>query len=128
MTDTIKATSITVTATASTSVPNGSPTRWATISAWCTAANTVAISTMPQAASTGLFNPNRTVAATQATAATGAAQVQAPAKVLLMPSAVAGELGLERLQLGFERGQVRAEVGRLQGPAQCPAARAELGA
>jgi hypothetical protein len=34
MTETISATSITVTATASTSVPNGSPTRCATISAW----------------------------------------------------------------------------------------------
>jgi hypothetical protein len=32
--DTIRATSITVTATARTSVPNGSPTRWATTSAW----------------------------------------------------------------------------------------------
>ena len=37
---TINATSITVTATARTSDPNGSPTRWATTSAWCTAAST----------------------------------------------------------------------------------------
>src|SRR5215813_1449676 len=37
---TIRATSITVTATASTSDPNGSPTRCATTSAWCTAAST----------------------------------------------------------------------------------------
>jgi len=40
MTDTISATSITVTAIASTSVPNGSPTLWATTSAWWTAENT----------------------------------------------------------------------------------------
>jgi hypothetical protein len=38
--DTISATSITVMATASTSVPKGSPMRWATTSAWCTAAST----------------------------------------------------------------------------------------
>lgn len=37
---TISATSMTVTATASTSDPNGSPTRCATTSAWCTAAST----------------------------------------------------------------------------------------
>src|SRR5439155_21877583 len=39
MTETISATSITVTATAKTSVPNGSPVRCATTSAWYTAAN-----------------------------------------------------------------------------------------
>ena len=37
---TISATSMTVTATARISEPNGSPTRWATTSAWCTAAST----------------------------------------------------------------------------------------
>ncbi len=37
---TIKATSMTVTATASTSEPNGSPIRCATTSAWCTAVDT----------------------------------------------------------------------------------------
>src|SRR5262245_1281979 len=37
---TMSATSITVTAPASTSDPNGSPTRCATTSAWCTAAST----------------------------------------------------------------------------------------
>ena len=36
----IRASSITVTAAASTNDPNGSPTRCATTSAWCTAANT----------------------------------------------------------------------------------------
>src|SRR5215207_3694606 len=39
---TINATSMTVTATARTSDPNGSPTRWATISAWVTADKTAA--------------------------------------------------------------------------------------
>ena len=37
---TISATSMTVTASARISVPNGSPTRWATTSAWWTAAIT----------------------------------------------------------------------------------------
>ena len=41
----ISATSITVTATASTSDPKGSPTRWATTSAWCTADSTAAART-----------------------------------------------------------------------------------
>ena len=40
ITETISATSITVMASASTSVPKGSPTRWATTSAWCTEATT----------------------------------------------------------------------------------------
>jgi len=47
MTETINAVSITVTAKASTSVPNGSPVRCATTSAWYTAANTVQIRTTP---------------------------------------------------------------------------------
>src|SRR4051812_4036052 len=55
MTDTISAVSITVTASARTSVPNGSPTRWAITSAWCTAANTVAIRTAPASANTRLL-------------------------------------------------------------------------
>src|SRR5262249_53502151 len=50
MTETISATSMTVTATARISVPNGSPVRWATTSAWYTAAKTVAIRTAPAAA------------------------------------------------------------------------------
>jgi hypothetical protein len=49
---TIRATSMTVTATASTSEPNGSPTRWATTSAWCTAASTEAASSTPTTTST----------------------------------------------------------------------------
>src|SRR5215212_4492071 len=42
---TISATSITVTATARTKDPNGSPTRCATTSAWCTADSTAPAST-----------------------------------------------------------------------------------
>ena len=49
MTETISATSMTVTATARTSVPNGSPIRCATTSAWYTAANTAAMSAAPAA-------------------------------------------------------------------------------
>ena len=44
---TISATSITVTATASTSEPNGSPTRCATTSAWWTAASTATARNAP---------------------------------------------------------------------------------
>ena len=41
----INATSMMVTATARTSEPKGSPTRWATTSAWCTAARIAAART-----------------------------------------------------------------------------------
>src|SRR5918996_6470633 len=49
---TINATSITVTATARTSEPNGSPARCATTSAWCTAARTPAARKAPTTTST----------------------------------------------------------------------------
>src|SRR5215468_3316074 len=76
MTEMISATSITVTATASTSVPNGSPVRCATTSAWYTAANTVAISTTPAAAAmTPLSVPAK--AATTRTTQAKAGQNQA---------------------------------------------------
>jgi hypothetical protein len=61
MTDTIKATSITVTATARTSVPNGSPVRCATTSAWYTAAKTVAIRTVPAAVAMRALSPAKGV-------------------------------------------------------------------
>jgi len=51
---TIRETSMTVTAAASTTDPNGSPTRWATTSAWCTAASTAPVrNAASSAASTG---------------------------------------------------------------------------
>src|SRR5215472_8445961 len=50
MTETIRATSMIVTATARTSVPNGSPVRCATTSAWYTAAKTARINATPAAA------------------------------------------------------------------------------
>ncbi len=53
---TISATSMTVTATAKRSDPNGSPTLWATTSAWCTAASTAPIR---NAAMTGTSGPAR---------------------------------------------------------------------
>ena len=53
ITDTISATSMTVTATASTSVPNGSPIRCAMSSAWWTAAKTAAMSARPLSAEMG---------------------------------------------------------------------------
>ena len=59
---TISPTSMTVTATASTSEPNGSPTRWATTSAWWTAASTEPASSRPTSTSTtvpGLRAPER---------------------------------------------------------------------
>ena len=61
--DTISATSITVTARASTKVPNGSPTRCAMNSAWCTAAITAPTSaialTAPGAIACGSANRQR---------------------------------------------------------------------
>src|SRR5579859_6873306 len=76
ITETISATSITVTATASTSVPNGSPTRCATTSAWCTAVNTAAHSATPISASSNPL-PGKAYAMPSTIHATkGAAMVQ----------------------------------------------------
>ena len=77
---TMSATSITVTATASTSDPNGSPTRWATTSAWWTAASTAPISTTATRASTrssGL-RPHVTTRARKAASGTTTVQPSRP--------------------------------------------------
>ena len=72
----MSATSMTVTATASTSDPNGSPTRWATTSAWCTAASTAPASTTATR-STGTSDRSRPhVSASATSATTGTAVVQ----------------------------------------------------
>src|SRR4051812_17033321 len=73
---TIKAPSITVTATASTSEPNGSPTRWATTSAWWTALSTAAARNAPAITRTivpGLL-PQVAAVSTAATAGTTVVQ------------------------------------------------------
>ena len=71
---TIRPTSMTVTATASSKEPNGSPTRWATTSAWWTALTTAAANT--RATSTTTTVPRlRPQVRTNATAATGGAMV-----------------------------------------------------
>ena len=73
---TISATSMIVTATASTSEPNGSPTRWATTSAWWTAASTDAARNAPTSTSTSPGGLLPHVAASTTTASTGTAVVQ----------------------------------------------------
>lgn len=73
---TISATSITVTATASTSDPNGSPTRCAITSAWCTAASTAPASSSATMI-TGISGSSRPHARASASmASTGTAMVQ----------------------------------------------------
>src|SRR5215218_6477786 len=69
MSVTMSATSMIVTATASTSEPNGSPTRWATTSAWWTAASTAAARTTATRATTGAggFRPQVRASTTRAT-------------------------------------------------------------
>src|SRR5262245_26749083 len=68
ITETRSDSSMTVTATARTSGPNGSPMRCATTSAWYTAANTVAITTAPATAVTRLdATKNVSASTTQAT-------------------------------------------------------------
>ena len=73
---TISPTSMTVTATASTSEPNGSPTRWATTSAWWTAASTAPARTIPTSASTTPGGLLPQVAARTTRASSGTATVQ----------------------------------------------------
>ena len=87
MTETISATSITVTATAKTSVPNGSPVRCATTSAWYTAANTVGIRAAPETAAIRPPPPEKGVTSRTIQAAVGHAQVHQGVRVfaLAMP-------------------------------------------
>src|SRR5689334_7402268 len=75
ITETISATSMTVTATASTSVPNGSPMRCATTSAWWTAANTVATSAKASIAATKPAAPAMALTAIMSHAMSGQTQV-----------------------------------------------------
>ncbi|MCY1230416.1 hypothetical protein D9M68_585870 [compost metagenome] len=77
ITETISATSITVTAIASTSVPNGSPTLCATTSAWCTAANTAPASATATSAISQPWPGISQASASVAAAAAGAPTVQA---------------------------------------------------
>jgi hypothetical protein len=75
----ISATSMTVTATARTRDPNGSPTRWATTSAWCTAASTaVASSTATRVRPTAPgWRPQVTASASSATGGATSVQLRA---------------------------------------------------
>ena len=85
ITETISATSMTVTATASTSVPNGSPVRCATTSAWWTAANTVATSAAAAAAARKPTTGANGVTARIAQAAAGNAHAHHGVRVAAMP-------------------------------------------
>lgn len=69
---TMRATSMTVTATARTSEPNGSPTRWAMTSAWCTAARTAPArqSATTATANAGSSRPQLKTSASAATTGT----------------------------------------------------------
>lgn len=68
---TMSATSMTVTAMARTREPKGSPTRWATTSAWCTAARTEAARTIVSSATTAPGSERPQVRASSTTAITG---------------------------------------------------------
>jgi hypothetical protein len=79
--ETISATSITVTASARISVPKGSPTRCATTSAWCTAASTLA--NRPKVMSSAYQPPAPSrLPARISQPAIGAARVQAGMKLI----------------------------------------------
>ena len=72
---TIRATSMIVTATARTREPNGSPTRWATTSAWCTAASTAPARTRVTSTTTAPGRSRPQVNTSRTTASTGTADV-----------------------------------------------------
>ena len=76
MSVTMSPTSITVTATARTSDPSGSPTRAATISAWWTAASTAAASTSATRTTTGVGRNRPQVSARRTTPSAGTVAVQ----------------------------------------------------
>lgn len=83
--ETMSATSITVIANASIKVLNGSPTLWATTSAWCTAANTV-------------VNNSTTKAGTQ---------MPLGRPELLAPKAIAPVMGTAMTHLGRDSRSIR---------------------
>jgi hypothetical protein len=68
--------SITVTATASTSVPKGSPTRWATTSAWWTEAITPATRAMAQSTPRSTPAPSARATTRRTSAIAGTIQLQ----------------------------------------------------
>ena len=67
---------MTVIATASTNVPNGSPTRWAITSAWWTAAITAPMSPMPHSTASNASTPAMPAATSRANDNVGISQVQ----------------------------------------------------
>ncbi len=85
---TMRATSMTVTAMASTREPKGSPIRWATTSAWCTAARTAPASTTVTRAMTGAGMARCHVRTSRTIAITGTGMVHRRASdlsQLIMP-------------------------------------------
>ena len=68
---------MTVTATARTKVPNGSPTRCAITSAWWTAAITAPMSPMPHSAASNVPTPATAASTSKANDAAGISHVQA---------------------------------------------------
>ena len=111
--ETISATSITVTATARTREPKGSPTRAATTSAWWTAAKTVPASSTTSSRSTGVPSASArpmTVAARSAAARAGKAQAQMG--IFSIFAAMAARLG--------QNGRCWNRAGRKRGGAREP--------
>ena len=88
MTDTMSAVSMTVTAKARTSVPNGSPIRCATTSAWWTAANTVANRTTPATAASKLPVPKNHEATRISQAANGQTHAHQGIRAAVLPDAM----------------------------------------
>ena len=103
---TISATSMTVTATARTSEPNGSPTRCATTSAWCTAARTAPISGSAMSAATTAdgWRPHETTSTTRPTTGATSVHEYRPRVAALMP---------ETLGTGSQRRRAQVVVARL---------------
>src|SRR5215207_9993270 len=116
---TINATSMTVTATARTSDPNGSPTRWATISAWVTADKTAAPRTTATTTTTVPgFRPQVSASTSRAINGESSAQesrgARAVAVVMVAPTVPSGR-GRET-SASVESGSFASQPGGTRGP------------
>src|SRR5215213_1466637 len=115
---TINATSMTVTATARTSDPNGSPTRWATISAWLTADKTAAPRTSATTTTTNVpgFRPQVSASTNKAISGASTDQVSQGARVAVVMAAAMPSGRRRESAASVESGSCASRPGDTHGP------------
>src|SRR5829696_1937941 len=115
---TINATSMTVTPTARTSDPNGSPTRWATISAWLTADKTAAPRTSATTTTTNVpgFRPQVSASTNRAISGASTDQESQGARVAVVMAAAMPSGRRRGSAASVESGSCASRPGDTHGP------------